>query len=158
MKDEFRQIGPGRYAIAMTTPWGQAVPAEMILTTARGWADRPEAADGRWATLPVGPVMIALRLGEDAVGAVGAAGEARLAAAAEEDGPDPGGPEAGRGRRPRREGRGRGGYIRTPLRSFTSARWGRATAEVPPAAGPPAPAPRLAALRLPLATSIRFLM
>lgn len=60
--DEFRPLGPGRYACSLTTPWGQSVPAEVIVTTRRGWRQRPESRDGRWSAFPIGPAVIAIRV------------------------------------------------------------------------------------------------
>lgn len=60
---DFRQIGRNRFAFTWRAPWGQEVPAEVIVTTARGWAERPEARNPRWAAYPVGPaVVVAIRL------------------------------------------------------------------------------------------------
>jgi hypothetical protein len=59
---DFRQIGRNRYAFTWTAPWGQEVPAEMIVTTPRGWAERPEARNPRWSAYPVGPAVVAIRL------------------------------------------------------------------------------------------------
>lgn len=59
---DFRRVGPGRYAFTWQTPWGQDVPAEMIVTTARGWIERPEARNPRWSAYPVGPAVVAIRL------------------------------------------------------------------------------------------------
>ena len=62
MFDEFRQVGPGRFECVLTMPWGQTVPAEAIVTTRRGWVNRPEAMDERWSADPAGPAVIAIRL------------------------------------------------------------------------------------------------
>lgn len=62
MLEEFRQVGPGRYACLLMAPWGQEIPAEVIVTTSRGWFDRPEAGDERWLAYPVGPAIVAVRL------------------------------------------------------------------------------------------------
>lgn len=60
--NDFRQIGRNRFVFTWTTPWGQEVPAEVIVTTARGWAERPEARNPRWTVYPVGPAVVAIRL------------------------------------------------------------------------------------------------
>jgi hypothetical protein len=60
--NDFRRIGPRRYAFTWRTPWGQEVPAEMILTSAKGWSSRPEARNPRWVTYAVGPALVAIRL------------------------------------------------------------------------------------------------
>ena len=62
MLDELQKTGPDRYEITMTTPWGQAVPAELILATRKGWSQRPESRDSHWAAFLVGPVVVAIRL------------------------------------------------------------------------------------------------
>ncbi len=61
MNDELRAIGPGRYAITVTTPWGE-VPAELIVATQRGWPERLESRDPRWAAYSCGPIVLAVRL------------------------------------------------------------------------------------------------
>jgi hypothetical protein len=60
--ESLQPIGPGRFLVTLRTPWGQEVPAEMLLTTARGWPERDEAQDPRWSALAVGPAVVALRL------------------------------------------------------------------------------------------------
>jgi hypothetical protein len=60
--NELRRVGPGRFVFRWVTPWGQAVPAEMIVTTARGWSERAEARNPRWSAYPVGPAVVAIRL------------------------------------------------------------------------------------------------
>lgn len=62
MVKDFRPIGPGRFRILLGTPWGQALPAEMLLSTRAGWPRRAEAVDPRWAAFVVGPVVIGMRL------------------------------------------------------------------------------------------------
>ena len=62
MNEELRPIGPGRYACRLAMPWGQEVPAELIVATRRGWRRRPESRDARWAAFAVGPVVLALFL------------------------------------------------------------------------------------------------
>lgn len=62
MSEELRPVGPGRYAFSVKTPWGQAIPAELIVSTAAGWPERPEARDPRWSAYPVGPLVLAIRL------------------------------------------------------------------------------------------------
>jgi hypothetical protein len=60
--NDFRQVGRNRYTFTWRAPWGQVVPAEVIVTTARGWAERPEARSPRWSAYPVGPAVVAIRL------------------------------------------------------------------------------------------------
>lgn len=62
MKGGLRPIGSGRYACMLATPWGQELPAEVILATVGGWPDRPEARDPRWAAYRVGPIVLAIHL------------------------------------------------------------------------------------------------
>jgi hypothetical protein len=62
MSNELRPIGPGRYAFTLNTPWGQAIPAEVIVATVAGWSEHPEARDGRWTAYRLGPIVLALRL------------------------------------------------------------------------------------------------
>jgi hypothetical protein len=59
---DFQHVGRNRYAFTLRTPWGQDVPAEVIVTTARGWAERPESRNPRWSAYPVGPAIVAIRL------------------------------------------------------------------------------------------------
>lgn len=59
---DFRRMGCGRYGFDWEAPWGQSVPAEMMVVPARGWPERPESRDPRWATFPVGPTVVAIRL------------------------------------------------------------------------------------------------
>lgn len=59
--ESLQPIGPGRFRVTLTTPWGQAVPAEMLVATSHGWPDRDEAHDPRWSAFPVGPAVVALR-------------------------------------------------------------------------------------------------
>lgn len=60
--DELRPLGPGRYAFTMATPWGQEIPAELIMATPAGWRERPESRDPRWSAYEVGPIILAIRL------------------------------------------------------------------------------------------------
>jgi hypothetical protein len=60
--DSLQPIGPGRFLVTLTTPWGQELPAELLLATAKGWPERDEAHDPRWAAFPLGPAVVALRL------------------------------------------------------------------------------------------------
>jgi len=62
MSGELRPIEPGRYGVTLMMPWGQEVPAEMIMATRDGWSRRPEAQDPRWSAYPLGPVVLAIRL------------------------------------------------------------------------------------------------
>ena len=62
MPADFQAIGPGRFEMAVRMPWGEDVPAEVLVTTARGWKDRPESRDGSWTAFRVGPAMVAVRL------------------------------------------------------------------------------------------------
>ncbi len=62
MHDDLRPIGSGRFAFSMNTPWGQRIPAELLVTTRRGWANRPESRDERWTAYAVGPAVMAIRL------------------------------------------------------------------------------------------------
>ncbi len=55
-------LGPGRFRVWLVAPWGQGLPAEMLVTTAKGWPDREEARDPRWTAFPVGPAVVAFRL------------------------------------------------------------------------------------------------
>jgi hypothetical protein len=58
----FSQIAPGRFSFRWRTPWGQDVPAEILVSTRRGWPHRDEASDPRWAAFEVGPAIVAIRL------------------------------------------------------------------------------------------------
>lgn len=60
--DDLRPAGPGRYRFSIQTPWGQTLPAELLLSTRSGWPLRPEAADPCWTAYPVGPAILAIRL------------------------------------------------------------------------------------------------
>ncbi len=60
--EELRPSGPGRYRFTVQTPWGQKVPAELLVGTKAGWDRRPEASDPRWTAYPVGPAVLAIRL------------------------------------------------------------------------------------------------
>lgn len=60
--ESFEPVGPGRFRVVLLAPWGQGLPAEMLVTTARGWGDREEAQDPRWSAFPVGPAVVAFRL------------------------------------------------------------------------------------------------
>lgn len=60
--DELRPVGPGRYATTLRLPWGQEVPAELLVASRRGWSRRPESRDPRWAVYEVGPAVVAIRL------------------------------------------------------------------------------------------------
>ncbi len=64
LQDELRPVGPGRYAFTLMTPWGQAVPAEMLVASGRGWDRRSESRDGGWSAFAVGPAVVAIRLAE----------------------------------------------------------------------------------------------
>lgn len=61
-QEELRPSGAGVYRFTIQTPWGQQIPAEMLLATRSGWARRPEASDPRWTAYPVGPAVLAIRL------------------------------------------------------------------------------------------------
>jgi hypothetical protein len=60
--EELRPVRPGRFATRVRAPWGSMVPAEMLVASRAGWADRPEARDPRWVAFAVGPAVVALRL------------------------------------------------------------------------------------------------
>lgn len=62
LPDELRPVGPGRYGFVLRLPWGQEVPAELLVACRRGWGRRPEASDPQWSAFEVGPAMVAIRL------------------------------------------------------------------------------------------------
>lgn len=68
MVRDFHPIGPGRFRVSLRSPWGQRIPAEMVLSTRRGWPHRREAREAGWAAFPVGPLVIGLRLGPENAG------------------------------------------------------------------------------------------
>jgi hypothetical protein len=47
-------------------PWGQSIPAELLVMTARSWREHPASSDPAWAAFTVGPAMLAIRLKGDA--------------------------------------------------------------------------------------------
>jgi hypothetical protein len=98
MGGDLERLGGGRFAVALRLPWGQRVPAELLVGTLRGWRERPEAADPRWAAYPIGPMVLALRL-RPGLTQTGAQTAGDLASRADREPAAPAAPHVDRGER-----------------------------------------------------------
>jgi hypothetical protein len=58
----WRPLGDGCYAVLVKMPWGELVPAQVLVASREGWFRRPESGDVRWSAYPVGPAVVAIRL------------------------------------------------------------------------------------------------
>jgi hypothetical protein len=61
-EQHWRPLGGGCYAVLVQMPWGELVPAQVMVVTREGWNRRLESGDDRWNAYPVGPAVVAIRL------------------------------------------------------------------------------------------------